>query len=239
MRVVLTADFDTFSEAGLAAVDLAVNLEKAGVDLLPMPRSILPGLPRAFTRLLEKDPAGRKDWMLDAWPSGISVRRPEEENLAHLFVPFPNAPGSGPSSVLPPGVDVDWPVARRDVSAPPRFLNLSDFDAPMTRADLVAAYHDNDVLVLTDQRGDQRAMEMMATGGTVIAPFVGAHQNWLHADVGYLLGPEPGALENLMARCHADPAEVVTKGRLAASWIRQTCGWPTMTAKMIRVLERL
>lgn len=39
-------------------------LEKAGADVTVHPTALLPGLPRAFTRLLEKDPRGPKDVLL-------------------------------------------------------------------------------------------------------------------------------------------------------------------------------
>ena len=68
MRVVLRAGFDRFSGYGNDAVDLAVNLEKAGVDVLPWPMSVRPGLPRSFTRLLEKNPVGKKDVVLTFAP---------------------------------------------------------------------------------------------------------------------------------------------------------------------------
>lgn len=75
MRVVLKAGFDRFSGYGNDAVDMAIALTKAEVDVLPMPTSILPGLPRAFLRLLEKDPRGRVDvevqyappWQIKPW----------------------------------------------------------------------------------------------------------------------------------------------------------------------------
>lgn len=68
MRLVLRAGFDRFSGYGNDAVDLAVNLQKVGVDVVPLPISLLPGLPRKFTRLLEKDPRGRKDVVMTFAP---------------------------------------------------------------------------------------------------------------------------------------------------------------------------
>lgn len=68
MRLVLRAGFDRYSGYGNDAVDLAVNLAKAGVDVVPWPLSLLPGLPAAFTRLLEKDPRGPKDVVLTFAP---------------------------------------------------------------------------------------------------------------------------------------------------------------------------
>jgi glycosyltransferase involved in cell wall biosynthesis len=45
-------------------VDIAVNLARLGVDVTPWPTSLMPGLPREFCRLLERDPVGRKDVLL-------------------------------------------------------------------------------------------------------------------------------------------------------------------------------
>jgi glycosyltransferase involved in cell wall biosynthesis len=45
-------------------VDIAVNLARLGVQVTPWPTSVMPGLPREFTRLLEADPTGRKDVLL-------------------------------------------------------------------------------------------------------------------------------------------------------------------------------
>lgn len=61
MKLVLQAAYDGFSGYGLDAVDLAIALDGLGVDVTPWPTSLLPGLPRRFLRLLEKDPRGRKD----------------------------------------------------------------------------------------------------------------------------------------------------------------------------------
>lgn len=61
MRLVLQAPFDVFSGYGNDAVDIALFLDKAGVDVLPWPSSILPGLPEKFVKLLMKDPRGTKD----------------------------------------------------------------------------------------------------------------------------------------------------------------------------------
>lgn len=63
MRVLLRAGFDRYSGYGNDAVDLAIWLERAGAQVTPWPISILPGLPREFTRLLERDPLGKKDLM--------------------------------------------------------------------------------------------------------------------------------------------------------------------------------
>lgn len=61
MRMLLTAGFDTYTGYGNDAVDMAVQFNKMGIDLVPWPENIAPGLPRAFTDLLTKDPGGRYD----------------------------------------------------------------------------------------------------------------------------------------------------------------------------------
>lgn len=61
MRVMMKSQFDTFSGYGNDAVDIAVGLAREGVDLVPWPTDLMPGLPRQFTRLLECNPGGRYD----------------------------------------------------------------------------------------------------------------------------------------------------------------------------------
>jgi glycosyltransferase involved in cell wall biosynthesis len=68
MRLMIRAGFDRFSGYGNDAVDMALHLEKQGVDVLPMPMGVVPGLPRKFLRLLEKDPRGPKDAVLTFAP---------------------------------------------------------------------------------------------------------------------------------------------------------------------------
>lgn len=83
MRVFLSTQFDRFSGYGNDAVDIAIGLSKLGVDVVPWPTKILPGLPRDLTRLLEKDPTGRYDVVLSfAPPFDI---HPDE--LVHLGAP--------------------------------------------------------------------------------------------------------------------------------------------------------
>lgn len=68
MRMMLKAGFDTYSGYGNDAVDMAVQLEKMGIDVVPWPSSIISGLPRAFTQLLQKDPGGDYDVALQFAP---------------------------------------------------------------------------------------------------------------------------------------------------------------------------
>ena len=68
MRVMLKSGFDTYTGYGNDAVDMAVWLTRAGHDVVPWPDNLLPGLPRAFTDLLTKDPGGMYDVALNFAP---------------------------------------------------------------------------------------------------------------------------------------------------------------------------
>lgn len=61
MRIVMCAPFDVYSGYGNDAVDMAIGLTKEGVDVVPFPTRLLPGLPTRFVQLLVKDPDGPKD----------------------------------------------------------------------------------------------------------------------------------------------------------------------------------
>lgn len=68
MRLVLRAGFDRYSGYGNDAVDLAIALDRIGIDVLPMPTGILPGLPMEFLQLMAKDPRGPKDVLVQFAP---------------------------------------------------------------------------------------------------------------------------------------------------------------------------
>lgn len=61
MRMLLHAPFSRYTGYGNDGVDMAVQFEKMGVDVVPMPTSIAPGLPVEFTDLLTKSPDGQFD----------------------------------------------------------------------------------------------------------------------------------------------------------------------------------
>lgn len=61
MRMLLTAPFNTYTGYGNDGVDMALAFGKLGVDVVPMPTAVSPGLPREFTDLLTKDPHGHYD----------------------------------------------------------------------------------------------------------------------------------------------------------------------------------
>lgn len=68
MRLVFQAGFDRYSGYGNDAIDMVVALDRIGVDVLPLPLSLLPGIPREFSRLLEKSPMGPKDVLVRMAP---------------------------------------------------------------------------------------------------------------------------------------------------------------------------
>lgn len=58
MRMMLRSAFDTYTGYGNDAVDMAIWFSKAGVDVVPWPTALIPGLPKMFTDLLTKEPGG-------------------------------------------------------------------------------------------------------------------------------------------------------------------------------------
>lgn len=82
MRMILKAGFDTFSGYGNDGVDMAVALDRAGVDVVLEPTGIRSGLPPEFLKLLLKDPRGPADVALmfgppqTIMPAGLAGRAP-------------------------------------------------------------------------------------------------------------------------------------------------------------------
>ena len=72
MRMLLRAGFDTLTGYGNDAVDMAMALDRAGVDVVLNPLSMRSGLPRKFTDLLHKEPVGEFDVIL-----GLRVEGPD------------------------------------------------------------------------------------------------------------------------------------------------------------------
>lgn len=85
MRMILKAGFDTFTGYGNDGVDMAVALQKAGVDVVVHPTSIRSGLPLPFVKLLQKDPRGRADVALHFAPPS-QIRPGELAGLAPVSV---------------------------------------------------------------------------------------------------------------------------------------------------------
>ncbi|QOP66162.1 glycosyltransferase [Arthrobacter phage DanielleIgnace] len=59
--MLLHAPFNRYTGYGNDGVDMAVQFEKMGVDVVPLPTQIAPGLPQEFTDLLTKTPEGSFD----------------------------------------------------------------------------------------------------------------------------------------------------------------------------------
>lgn len=366
MRLMIRSGFDRFSGYGNDAIDIAVFAAKAGIDVVPWPMNVMPGLPPEFVPLLTKDPRGRYDVSLTFGPP-FDIRPWEFAHLADKAVGWTMwertpmvkddmrdhgwdlrrgkrwwSGGGGleklegsiggrrwnldmmlvtchmnvdavhgldphvPMAVLPCGIDPDrWPTVRRDPSRQLTFgmigmlggrkdpfvllnawreLKDEGFDArlkihtlaaglhpkiaewlpdvefsqhALNERELVGWYHDCDVLVSTSrgEGNNKPAMEMMATGGTVIATDWSGHQNWLHEDVAYPLSGRLMArtapegtfdfradvehLKELMRRCEARRAEVAWKGWNAAGWIKAAFSWDEVVAKLEKILINL
>lgn len=134
-------------------------------------------------------------------------------------------------------------------------LTLSE--RPLARKGMVEMYQDHHVLV-TVSRGEgnnKPAMEMMATGGTVIATDWSGHQNWLYPDAAYPLrgtlvtaGGAPWAWEYEVDREHLKETlwrawesrtETLSKARVAAQVIRTSLTWDHVAQTFLRHLQRV
>lgn len=126
----------------------------------------------------------------------------------------------------------------------------------LSHQELTGLYLSSDVLVSTarGEGNNKPAMEFMATGGTVIAPRWGGHENWMHADCTYEIdydlttNPTTGTMDvdvdheslvETMYHCWKNRGEVSQKGIKAAPWIRNSLGWPTVVDRLIRHLQEV
>jgi glycosyltransferase involved in cell wall biosynthesis len=116
-------------------------------------------------------------------------------------------------------------------------------------------YYQQHVLI-APSRGEGKnmpALEMLSTGGTVIATNWGGHTQWLSPTIGYPLdytvGPVNGDLPNclwakaskehlkqLMLHAYTHRQELARKGDLAANLIPAMCSWPKAIE---RLMERV
>lgn len=149
MRVALSAVFSVFGERGVDGVDLAMQMQKHGIDVVPMPVAIVSGLPRAFTRLLERDPRGKVDAIvaygasheINGMPGGHAqnvawltplpadwtppTRWGEQFDLIIVQTPadLQSVRARWPSAkvrLIPLGIDEEqWPLRRRDPQRKP------------------------------------------------------------------------------------------------------------------------
>jgi len=88
MRVLMRAGFDRYTGYGNDAIDLARFLERQGVDVIPFPLGILPGLPREFTRLLEKEPGGKRPDVVLQFSPPFDLKPKEFAHLAPKAVGY-------------------------------------------------------------------------------------------------------------------------------------------------------
>lgn len=85
MRMMLRSSFDTYTGYGNDAVDMAIWFQKAGVDVVPWPTGVIPGLPRQFTDLLTKEPGGLYDLAVTFAPP-FDIRPADFAGLARTAV---------------------------------------------------------------------------------------------------------------------------------------------------------
>src|SRR5699024_907995 len=112
-----------------------------------------------------------------------------------------------------------------------------------------------DVLVSTSrgEGNNKPAMEFMATGGTVIAPRWGGHENWMHRDatmeVDYTLPLTEGgyrecevdkeSLKAALVAAWEDRAATTRRGVVAADWVRSSLGWPVVIDRLVQTIEEV
>lgn len=170
VRIVLRAGFDSFSLYGSDAIDLALALSRAGADVVPLPTSILPGLPRQFTMLLEKNPAGPKDLLLQFGPPQQMTDLPSEfENLprvaysrwARPVLEAVDFPGWRPTDAAPrplSGWDAVIGTSRNDVNV------LEPFVDPETPVWLAPLGVWGDQLPVARRQGAEGGLRVLAVG---------------------------------------------------------------------------
>lgn len=124
--------------------------------------------------------------------------------------------------------------------------------------DVLREFYYSQHVLIAPSRGEGKnmpALEMLSTGGTVIATDWGGHKQWLSPAYGYPLGyhlepvrPDlPGCLwakaqvdhlEELMLHAYHNRQELARKGELAAQVIPQMCSWEKVIDRLMdRVAE--
>lgn len=68
MKIGLRGPYNVFSGYGNDLIGLAKALDSAGIDVVPIPTSVTPGMPRQITDLFTKSPRGKYDVMLQHVP---------------------------------------------------------------------------------------------------------------------------------------------------------------------------
>lgn len=188
---------------------------------------------RRMTFLMVGMLGGRKNpfLMLEAWRE-VKEEHPEFDARLHLHT---LAPGLHPKITDAYGPD----------------LTLSE--RPLSHDELVRMYHDADVLVSTSrgEGNNKPAMEFMATGGTVIAPAWGGHENWMHRDAtipvpfeivdkkgGYAeCEVDKDGLKRALLAAWEDRAATSRRGEVAAGFIRSSLAWPVVIDRLVKTIE--
>ncbi len=122
--------------------------------------------------------------------------------------------------------------------------------------DVMRAFYGSQHCLLAPSRGEGKnlpALEMLSTGGVVIATAWGGHEQWLSPayahPLRYTLHPvsvatpecrnaraDQGHLEELMLRVYRNRTESADMGRRGAQLIPQMCSWP---AVIVRFFDKL
>ena len=126
-------------------------------------------------------------------------------------------------------------------------------------ADTLRAFYAQHHVLLAPSRGEGKnmpALEMMSTGGTVIATNWGGHRQWLSPTVGYPLDlrlepvtrsvpdcqwakADKDHLKRLMLRAYENRDELARKGDIAAELIPAMCSWPKAMERLMNAVAGL
>lgn len=125
-------------------------------------------------------------------------------------------------------------------------------------ADTLRRFYKEQHVLLAPSRGEGKnmpALEMMSTGGTVIATNWGGHQQWLNSSyaypLNYVLRPEDkypdcmsaradkDHLKELMLHVFRNRAEARAKGELAAKTIPAMCSWDAVLDRLFLQLRSI
>lgn len=196
---------------------------------------------------------------LDAWDAVVVPTPAARDALAASY--------SGPTAVVPTGLDVEFWAPdgpRRDtdefrflVLGPPKYVTeaWSQFTEThgegvatlrvvepgrITNADLLSAYRDADVLILTGPRDARRGPEMLACGGAVIALSLPETDGWLRDEVGYVLTRRgPKTLARLLGEIVADRPGLTRRQRTSVGYVNSSMNWRKTADDLMRSISRL
>lgn len=264
MRVLLRAPFDPVSRFGRDACDLAVQWDKLGVDVVPWPVAVAPGLPPEFTRLLAKPAKGDFDVVV-----GFGNSEPLD-GYARKRVVWTREP-VGVDADLVLSTTGDWgerqptgvrtglvPTRRREppftfgvVEDHPMVMeawrsvydSVDEFDPVLRVADPVQLAEDPtgwlsavDVVLAWHDQWNRHTLEALATGATAIAAPVGEHRSWLHEQVAV---PLDGSLADAIVWCWQNPQRVAELGMAASGYVVASLSWDKVALETAKRMERL